>query len=116
MADANACSCDRCSDGTATCYCPPTGVVDTLSEKYAMRIVNLVAAHGGLRFQDLESHLESASTSTLSNRLEELVEAGLLTRTQYDEVPPRVEYELTDDSDELRERLEPLLEWATARS
>ncbi|PSQ26213.1 hypothetical protein BRD01_00975 [Halobacteriales archaeon QS_8_65_32] len=40
---------------------------------------------------------------------------GLLERTQYDEVPPRVEYELTDDGRELRERCEPLFEWAVER-
>lgn len=116
MAHADTCTCDGCTDEAPTCYCPLTGVVNTLSKKYAMQIVSVVGAHGSLRFRDLESHLGDASTSTLSNRLEELAEAGLLTRTQYDEVPPRVEYALTDDGHELRERLEPLLEWASNRS
>ncbi|MDY7082317.1 MAG: winged helix-turn-helix transcriptional regulator, partial [Halobacteria archaeon] len=39
-------------------------------------------------------------------------EAGLLERKQYDEIPPRVEYGLTHEGRELREFLEPLLEWA----
>jgi DNA-binding HxlR family transcriptional regulator len=38
----------------------------------------------------------------------------LISRTQYNEIPPRVEYSLTDDGDEVRTRLEPLLEWASA--
>lgn len=80
-----------------------------------MQVVNVVGVHGSLRFGDLEDHLPTASTSTLTARLEELVEAGLMVRTQYDEIPPRVEYELTEEGKQLRERLEPLLEWAADR-
>ena len=91
------------------------GVVSVLSGKYAIGIVCAVGAHGTCRFGDLEDHLPSASTATLTDRLRELVAVGLLERTQYDEVPPRVEYELTDDGRELRERCEPLFEWAVER-
>jgi len=52
------------------------------------------------------------SSSTLSTRLDELVEAGILSREQYAEIPPRVEYELTDIGEELGQHLEPLLKWA----
>lgn len=108
-------SCDCGTDTTATCYCPLTGVINTLSKKYAMQIINIIGGHGTLRYGEIEDHLSVASNSTLSERLDELVDAGLLTRTQYDEIPPRVEYELTEDSEELREQLEPLLEWAANR-
>jgi len=37
------------------------------------------------------------------------------TREQYDEIPPRVEYELTEDGEELAERLRPVLEWVQSR-
>jgi DNA-binding HxlR family transcriptional regulator len=50
----------------------------------------------------------------LSEPLDEFEEAGLISRTQYNEIPPRVEHPLTDDGDEVRIRLEPLLEWASA--
>lgn len=56
------------------------------------------------------------SSSTLSTRLDELREAGLLERERYDEIPPRVEYSLTHDGEELCELLEPLLEWVESRS
>lgn len=104
-----------CTGDTPHCYCPITGVVDTLSKKYAMQVICAVGAHGTLRFSALEEHLDGPSTRTLSNRLAELVERDLLTRTQYDEVPPRVEYELTDEGAELQRRLEPLLAWADGR-
>ncbi len=101
-------------DVDGTCYCPLTGVIDTLSRKYAMQLISIVGAHESLRFSEIEAHLPTASTSTISSRLEEFREAGLVSRTQYDEIPPRVEYSLTDDGDEVRTRLGPLLEWAAA--
>lgn len=100
-------------DVDGTCYCPLTGVIETLSRKYAMQLISIIGAHESLRFAEIEDHLPTASTTTLSRRLTEFQEAGLITRTQYDEIPPRVEYELTDNGREVSSRLEPLLEWAT---
>lgn len=100
-------------DVDGTCYCPLTGVINTLSRKYAMQLVSIIGAHDSLRFAEIEEHLTSASTSTISKRLDEFEEVGLMLRTQYNEIPPRVEYALTEDGHEVRERLEPLLEWAS---
>jgi len=102
-------------DVDGTCYCPLTGIITTLSRKYAMQLISIIGAHRTLRFAEIEDHLPSASTSTISKRLDEFEDAGLVSRTQYDEIPPRVEYALTDDGYEVRERLEPLLEWADRR-
>lgn len=102
-------------DVDGTCYCPLTGVVGTLGRKYAMQLVSIIGAHDSLRFAEIEEHLSSASTSTVSKRLSEFEAAGLISRTQYNEIPPRVEYALTRDGDEVRTRLEPLLEWASTR-
>lgn len=104
-----------CIGDPPACLCPLEGVVDALSRKYAMQVVCVVGAHGTVRFRDVERHLPTASTSTLSARLDELREEGLIARTQYDEMPPRVEYELTDEGRELQRRLEPLLRWARDR-
>jgi len=114
MADSTSSPAPTC-DVEGTCYCPLTGVIDTLSRKYAMQLISIIGAHESLRFAEIEDHLPSASTSTISKRLDEFEDAGLISRTQYDEIPPRVEYSLTDDGDEVRTRLEPLLAWATAR-
>ncbi len=78
-----------------------------------MQLISIIGAHESLRFAEIEDHLSSASTSTISKRLDEFEDAGLLSRTQYNEIPPRVEYSLTEDGDEVRTRLEPLLEWAS---
>ncbi|WP_114578532.1 helix-turn-helix domain-containing protein [Saliphagus sp. LR7] len=115
MADATSSPEPTC-DVDGTCYCPLTGVINTLSRKYAMQLVSIIGAHDSLRFAEIENHLTSASTSTISKRLNEFKEAGLVSRTQYNEIPPRVEYALTKEGHEVRERLEPLLKWATTRS
>jgi DNA-binding HxlR family transcriptional regulator len=85
--------------------------MDVLASRYTMQLVCIVDAHGTVRFSELESHLPDASTSTLSTRLTRLVEAGILDRQKYDEVPPRVEYELTRDGRGLARRTRSLLSW-----
>lgn len=94
------------------CLCPLGGVMDLLSGRYAMQIVCAVGAVGPARYGEIEDIFEEVSSSTLSTRLDEFVEAGILTREQYAEIPPRVEYELTEMGEELSHRLEPLLRWA----
>ena len=100
-----------CSDDDVPCACLASDVFDLLGRKYALEVVCIVANHGTARFGAVESHLPDASTSTLSTRLDELEEAGLVTRERYDEIPPRVEYELTEAGAELGRRLEPVIEW-----
>ena len=53
------------------------------------------------------------SPTTLSKRLSELTDAGLLTRRSYDEIPPRVEYEPTAAADDLAPVFIHLYEWAS---
>ncbi|MFB6284441.1 MAG: winged helix-turn-helix transcriptional regulator [Halobacteria archaeon] len=101
----------RCCGEDRECYIPLTGLFDILSSKYAIHVICVVGAHSSLRFNEIENHLDGVSTSTLSKRLEETVDEGLVERRQYDEIPPRVEYQLTDEGEELRVKLKPLLEW-----
>ncbi|MFC7157236.1 winged helix-turn-helix transcriptional regulator [Halomarina halobia] len=95
-----------------TCYCPSGGVMELLSRRYAMQVICVVGAIGPARYGEIEGTLGEVSSSTLSTRLDDLVRAGYLSREQYAEIPPRVEYDLTERGDELRGKLDPLLEWA----
>lgn len=94
------------------CLCPLGGVMDLLSRRYAMQLVCVVGLIGPARYGDIESTFDGVSSSTLSTRLDELVQAGILSREQYPEIPPRVEYDLTETGNTLRHHLEPLLRWA----
>ena len=98
------------------CYCPLGGVMDLLSRKYAIQVVCAVGALQPVRYGEIEEAFGDVSSSTLSARLSELTDAGLLERDQHDTIPPRVEYALTDDGADLCELLEPLLEWAEDRT
>jgi len=104
-----------CSLEDGRCRCVLSDVMGLLGRKYVMEIVCIVGVHGTVRFGEIESHLPGASTSTLSTRLEELVDAGLVERERYAEIPPRVEYELSADGEELATRLEPVVEWVAER-
>jgi DNA-binding HxlR family transcriptional regulator len=75
-------------------HCLLSGVMDLLGRKYVMGPVCPVEARGQVRFGETEAHLPDASTSTLSTQLDELEAIRLLRRDRYDEIPPRVEYEL----------------------
>lgn len=66
---------------------------------------------GPHRFNELEEALD-ISPNTLSERLSELVDAGLLVRRSYDEIPPRVEYESTEKADYLAPVFGHLYAWA----
>lgn len=64
------------------------------------------------RFVDLQERLR-ISPNTLSERLRDLVEAGLLTRTACNEIPPRVDYAATEKALALAPVFESLAAWAT---
>jgi len=103
--------------GTAsmTCYCPLDSVLTTVRKKYTMQIIALLDAEGPLRYVQLKARLETNSDATLSQRLDQLRDAGLVDRRNYAEVPPRVEYSLTATGHELEDHIQPLLDWAARK-
>jgi DNA-binding HxlR family transcriptional regulator len=68
---------------------------------------------GPLRFTELRAALPGISAHTLSDRLRRFEEHGLVTRTAYAEIPPRVVYDLTDVGRGLRPVLEAMNAWAS---
>lgn len=69
---------------------------------------------GPLRFNELMDALPGISAHTLTNRLRKFESHGLVTRTAYAEIPPRVVYELTPIGHELRSVLDAMNEWASS--
>jgi DNA-binding HxlR family transcriptional regulator len=85
-----------------------------VGHKWTLLIVeNLLA--GPRRFTEIERSLGHANPKMVTARLRELEGAGLVSRTVYAEVPPRVVYALTERGRELRPAIEALRRWA-ARS
>jgi DNA-binding HxlR family transcriptional regulator len=75
--------------------CPVCRTAEVISGKWTLLIIRDLA-DSPLRFCELERSLEGISPRTLSLRLRALEELGVLGRRTYPEVPPRVEYTLTD--------------------
>ena len=98
------------------CFCPLEGVIDVISKKWALLIVNAIGNNGKLRFNGLIEELSGISPKTLSDTLKELQAEGLVKRESFPEIPPRVEYSLTEDGTELRKAIVPLLRWAATRN
>jgi DNA-binding HxlR family transcriptional regulator len=86
-----------CDDGS----CPVTRAVAVLEGKWTMLVVRDLLA-GPRRFGQLRDSLAGISPKTLTDRLRALEEAGLVSRTFYPQIPPRVEYELTDRGREVQ--------------
>lgn len=88
-----------------------TDLLNFLGKKHTLAIQRQFAyADGSLRFSDLEAALD-ISPNTLSERLKEFTGAGLLTRHSYNEIPPRVEYRMTDKSRDLKPLFRTLSNW-----
>jgi len=97
------------------CYCPLEGVIDVISKKWALLIINAIGNYGSLRFNKLMEELHGISPKTLADTLKQLQNEQLLKRESFAEIPPRVEYSLTEDGQGLREAVVPILKWAATR-
>jgi DNA-binding HxlR family transcriptional regulator len=75
--------------------CPVTATAEILAGKWTILLIRDLA-EGRCRFCELERSLEGISPRTLSLRLRALEEHGVLERKTFPEVPPRVEYSLTE--------------------
>jgi DNA-binding HxlR family transcriptional regulator len=75
--------------------CPVCRTAEVISGKWTLLIIRDLAG-SSLRFCELERSLEGISPRTLSLRLRALEDCGIVGRKTYPEVPPRVEYALTD--------------------
>ena len=65
------------------------------------------------RFNELKKSLEGISQKVLTDSLRSMEEDGLITRTVYPEVPPRVEYALSDLGETMRPILDAMQEWGS---
>jgi DNA-binding HxlR family transcriptional regulator len=80
--------------------CPVCRCAEIISGKWTLLVIRDLA-DGSRRFCELERSLEGISPRTLSLRLRALEEHGVVVRHTYPEVPPRVEYALTDKGNAL---------------
>lgn len=94
------------------CPCPLNDAMDIIGSRWTLSIVVTVGNFGKLRFHQIEKRLQGISSKTLTRRLRALEGSGMLSRETFPEVPPRVEYSLTEEGNQLREAAVPLMTWA----
>src|SRR5438132_12509184 len=93
--------------------CPATRAIDLVAHKWTMHILfTLRQAGQPVRFRRLQQMIEPITQKELTKRLRELERSGLVHRRVYAEVPPRVEYRLTELGLTLMPALTALSEWA----
>ena len=85
--------------------------------KYCCSILYLLANHGGsIRFNELKHSIGDIPCKTLSSTLKKMEEDELLLRTEYPQIPPRVEYSLTEKGLSLLPVLNAMCQWGTNHS
>jgi DNA-binding HxlR family transcriptional regulator len=93
--------------------CPATQVLDLVAHKWTVTILyRLHHSSGPVRFRALMRQVGPITQKELTKRLRDLERSGLVERTVYAEVPPRVEYRLTELGGTLIPALAGLHEWA----
>jgi DNA-binding HxlR family transcriptional regulator len=93
--------------------CPSRTSLAEIANKWTALIV-VVLGQGPLRFTQLRDQVDGISPKVLAETLRRLQRDGIVTRQAYAEMPPRVEYELTDLGRTLRVPLDALRVWAEA--
>jgi DNA-binding HxlR family transcriptional regulator len=94
--------------------CPVAPVVDIVFSRWTTPILWALQEYGRHRFVELERRLTSITPKVLTQRLRQLERDGLVARTYYAEVPPRVEYEITELGAGLGPLFAHLAIWADA--
>lgn len=91
--------------------CPLTFALNVIGGKWRLPIIWALSKYGTLRYNELKRNIEGITNMMLTQTLKDLELYNIIERQQYMEVPPRVEYGLTDHGVELIQALKQLARW-----
>lgn len=91
--------------------CPVTYALSILDGKWKLPVVWVISNEEVIRFNDLKRKISGISNIMLSKSLQELEADHVIIRTQYNEIPPKVEYSLTKLGESLTPVLDLLGQW-----
>ena len=94
--------------------CPAQITLSFIDNKWKMLIIGEILFEGTQRFSVLKKALPQISQKVLTQNLRSLEASGLITRVVFAEVPPRVEYSLTELGLSLRPIIESMIKWGDA--
>lgn len=92
--------------------CPVATTVSIISSKWKLLIIRNLLERPW-RFNELKKDLEGISQKVLTDSLRTMEEDGIITKTVYPEVPPHVEYALSELGESMRPILDAMKEWGT---
>lgn len=93
-------------------HCPVRDIISSISDKWTLLTIYALGGFGTLRFNELKHKIGDVSQRMLTVTLRNLEKDGLVSRRIYAEVPPKVEYKLTDLGYSLLDHLYPIIHWA----
>ncbi|HOS69056.1 MAG TPA: helix-turn-helix domain-containing protein [Bacillota bacterium] len=91
--------------------CPLTYALNFIGGKWRLPIIWALSKNGTMRYNELKRSIEGITNMMLTQSLKELELNGIINRKQYIEIPPRVEYSLTENGEELIPALKALASW-----
>ena len=94
--------------------CPVSDVIDRIGDKWSVHAIIVLGKADKMRFGELMKSIHGISQRMLTVTLRNLEQDGLLTRQVYAQIPPKVEYQLTELGRSLLQQLIQLSEWASA--
>ena len=92
--------------------CPVRQILSKIGDKWSMLVIFILENNGTMRFNSLQKAIPDISQKVLTSTLRNLENDGYIIRTIYPEVPPRVEYSLTERTLTLLPHLNGLIDWA----
>ena len=98
-------------DEALTLECPVTYTLSILGGKWKWLIIYLLFEHNILRYGELKKRLLGITHKMLSQQLKELDTANLINRKEYQQIPPKVEYSLSEQGKTLLPILNLMCEW-----
>ena len=109
---------ERICEGNCPCAsdCPLTDAMSLLGGKWKTAILCALHTDGATRYNSLKRKIKGITNTMLASSLKDLEETGLIKRTQYMEMPVRVEYSNTSACDGLMPILQQLAQWEQQRT
>ena len=92
--------------------CPLEYGLELFGGKWKSRIICVLAAKNTLRYSHLRREMANISDAVLAETLKELIKNDIICRKSYDEIPPRVEYSLTDKGQSVVPILQSICKWS----
>lgn len=88
--------------------------LDVFGGKWKSRVICVLAEKATLRYSALRKEMTNITDAVLATTLKELISDGIIERTQYNEIPPRVEYRLTEKGVSVVPILQSICKWSGA--